>query len=93
MEPIHSSRLLRRILVMAAPEWIARCERHGLRLIDRRRMGFVPVRLALAFRDFPDALVGPLFRAGERLLDAAASFDRLSDYKVLLFERETGTDG
>ena len=87
LEPIHSSRLLRRILRMSVHEWISRCEKQGLVLLDRGRMGFVPVRLALAFRDFPDALVRPLFAAGERLLDRAASLDRLSDYKWLLFRR------
>jgi 2-polyprenyl-3-methyl-5-hydroxy-6-metoxy-1,4-benzoquinol methylase len=92
LEPIHSSRLLRRILAMSAPEWIARCEKQGLVLIGRGRMGFVPVRLALAFRDLPDALVRPLFDAGERLIDAAKSLDRLSDYKWLLFRRGFGHD-
>jgi 2-polyprenyl-3-methyl-5-hydroxy-6-metoxy-1,4-benzoquinol methylase len=85
LEPIHASRLLRRILSMSAAEWIDRCEKQGLVLLDRRRMGFVPVRLALAFRDFPDALVRPLFDAGERLLDSAESLDRLADYQSLLF--------
>jgi SAM-dependent methyltransferase len=85
MEPIHSSRLLRRILSMSAREWITRCEQQGLVLLDRGRMGLVPVRLALAFRDLPEAFVGPLFDAGERLLDRAAVLERLSDYKWLLF--------
>jgi 2-polyprenyl-3-methyl-5-hydroxy-6-metoxy-1,4-benzoquinol methylase len=93
LEPIHESRLLRRILSMSAREWIARCEKRGLTLVDRRRMGFVPVRLALAFRDFPDALVQPLFDAGERLLDSSASLDRLADYKSLLFRVGPGHHG
>jgi 2-polyprenyl-3-methyl-5-hydroxy-6-metoxy-1,4-benzoquinol methylase len=93
LEPIHSSRLLRRILSMSATEWIGRCEGHGLVLLDRGRMGFVPVRLALAFRDMPDALVGPLFDAGESLLDGATSLERLSDYKWLLFRRKSGEHG
>jgi SAM-dependent methyltransferase len=87
LEPIHTSRLLRRILPMGAREWIARCERHGLVLEDRGRMGFVPARLALAFRDWPDAWVGPLFRAGERLLDAGRWTQPLSDYQWLMFRR------
>jgi SAM-dependent methyltransferase len=87
LEPIHSSRLLRRILPMGAREWIARCERHGLVIEARGRMGFVPARLALAFRDWPDAYVGPLFRAGERLLDASRWTQPLADYQWLMFRR------
>ena len=87
LEPIHRSRLLRRILRMGVEDWIASCERHGMTLVDRGRMGFVPTRLLLAFRDWPDACVRPLFRGGEWLLDAAPSLDPLSDYKWLLFRR------
>jgi 2-polyprenyl-3-methyl-5-hydroxy-6-metoxy-1,4-benzoquinol methylase len=87
-EPIHTSRLLKRILKMSTAEWIERAAGHGLVLLDRRSMGFVPVRLSLAFRDLPDRLVGPAFWAGERLLDAAPPLERLSDYKCLLFRRE-----
>ncbi len=93
LEPIHTSRLLRRILRMSVPEWIARCERHGLALLDRGRMGFLPVRFLFAFRDLPETWVRPLFRGGERLLEASPAMDAFSDYKWLLFERRTGGDG
>jgi 2-polyprenyl-3-methyl-5-hydroxy-6-metoxy-1,4-benzoquinol methylase len=93
LEPIHASRLLRRILAMSLPEWIAGCERHGLVLVDRGRMGFVPARLALAFRELPDGVVGPLFDAGERLIDARQTLDRLSDYKWLLWRLGSCRDG
>jgi 2-polyprenyl-3-methyl-5-hydroxy-6-metoxy-1,4-benzoquinol methylase len=93
LEPIHRSRLLRRILPMSVSEWIARCETHGLRLIDRGRMGFVPLRLLLAFRDWPDQVVEPLFRGGEQLIDAIPALDPLSDYKWLLFDRMRGDLG
>jgi len=88
LEPIHTSRLLRRILRMSVAEWIERCRAHGLLLEARGGMGFVPARLALAFRDLPDALVRPMFRAGEGLIDRAPAFDRWTDYKWLLFRRE-----
>ena len=85
LEPIHRSRLLRRILRMSAEEWIALAGTHGLELLARKSMGFVPARLAFAFRDWPDAVVGPVFWAGERLLDRSGVFEPLSDYKCLLF--------
>jgi SAM-dependent methyltransferase len=88
LEPIHESRLLRRILKMSVAEWIERSRAHGLTLLDRGRMGFVPARLLLAFRDWPEAYVAPIFRGGERLLDAAPMLEPLSDYKWLLFRRE-----
>ncbi len=88
LEPIHRSRLLRRILRMSPSDWIRRCEAHGLVLVDRGRMGFVPARLVFAFRDWPDACVRPLFRGGEWLLDAAPLLDPLADYKCLLFRRQ-----
>jgi SAM-dependent methyltransferase len=93
LEPIHRSRLLRRVLKMSVREWIARSERHGLTLTARGRMGFVPTRLVLAFRDFPDRWVGPLFHAGERFVDASPLMDLLSDYKWLLFRRQRAAAG
>jgi SAM-dependent methyltransferase len=93
LEPIHESRLLRRILKMGTREWIARSERQGLELVGRGSMGFVPARLLLAFRDWPDACVRPLFGGGEWLLDHAPLLDRLSDYKWLLFRRDAGAHG
>jgi hypothetical protein len=91
LEPIHESRLLRRILKMSVREWIARSSEHGLTLTDRGRMGFVPTRLLFAFRDWPTSYVEPLFREGERLLDASPWLDPLADYKWLLFRRDAGT--
>jgi SAM-dependent methyltransferase len=88
LEPIHESRLLRRILKMSVREWIERSRAHGLTLIDRGRMGFVPTRLLCAFRDWPAAYVAPLFHGGERLLDTSPWLEPLSDYKWLLFRRE-----
>ena len=93
LEPIHRSRLLRRILRMSVGDWIERCERQGLTLIGRGRMGFVPTRLLLAFRDWPEGCVRPLFRGGEWLLDAAPPLDPLADYKWLLFRRSGKVDG
>jgi SAM-dependent methyltransferase len=90
LEPIHESRLLRRILKMSVREWIARASGHGLTLTDRGRMGFVPTRLLFAFRDWPPSYVEPLFRGGERLLDASPRLDPLADYKWLLFRRDAG---
>ena len=55
-------------------------------------MGFVPTRLLFAFRDWPETYVAPLFRSGERLLDAYPFFEPLSDYKWLLFRREPAHD-
>jgi len=88
LEPIHESRLLRRILKMSVREWIERSHAHGLTLVDRGRMGFVPVRFVFAFRDWPAAYVEPFFRGGERLLDASPWLEPLSDYKWLLFRRD-----
>jgi len=88
LEPIHESRLLRRILKMSVREWIERSRAHGLTLLDRGRMGFVPTRLLFAFRDWPAAYVAPFFRGGERLLDASSLLEPLSDYTWLLFRRE-----
>jgi len=45
------------------------------------------VRLVFSVRDLPRLIVGPIFRAGERLLDAAPWLAPLSDYKRLLFTR------
>jgi SAM-dependent methyltransferase len=91
LEPIHESRLLRRILKMNVAEWIERSRTHGLTLVDRGRMGFVPVRLVFAFRDWPAVYVEPLFRGGERLLDASPWLEPFADYKWLLFRREGAT--
>jgi SAM-dependent methyltransferase len=87
LEPIHRSPLLRRVLSLGIEEWVACANRAGLSLSRADRMGFVPVRLVLSVRDLPHAIVAPIFRAGERLLDAAPWLAPLSDYKLLLFTR------
>jgi 2-polyprenyl-3-methyl-5-hydroxy-6-metoxy-1,4-benzoquinol methylase len=95
IEPMHSSRLLSRILRLSVPEWIGRCERQKLELLGRGGLLFVPTRYALAFRDLPRALVRPLFSMGERLLASTSWLQPLADYKWLLLSRPTlepGTD-
>lgn len=87
IEPIHESRLLRRILRMNEGAWVSRCEAHGLKLVLAHGMGLLPVRFAFAFRDMPDGIVGPVFRKGERLLDLAPWLKWLADYRVLLFQK------
>lgn len=87
LEPIHRSPLLRRVLRLGLEEWIASANRAGLSLVHADRMGFVPLRLVLSVRDLPRALIAPLFRSGERLLDASPWLSPLSDYKLLLFTR------
>jgi SAM-dependent methyltransferase len=87
LEPFHAVRLVRRILKLDADSFIRRAEGAGLRLIRRERMGFIPVRLALAFRDLPDAIVRRAFDAGERALDRTPMLTRLADYHCLLFVR------
>jgi SAM-dependent methyltransferase len=87
LEPIHRSPLLRRVLDLGLEEWIAAANLAGLALIDADRMGLVPVRLFFSVRDLPRPIVAPIFRAGERLLDAAPWLYALSDYKLLLFTR------
>jgi SAM-dependent methyltransferase len=85
MEPIHRSPLLRRVLPLGLEEWIAAANRGGLQLERADRMGFVPVRFFMSVRDLPRAVVNPVFRAGEWLLDHAPYLAPLSDYKMLLF--------
>jgi SAM-dependent methyltransferase len=87
LEPIHRSPLLRRVLDLGIEEWIACANLAGLALQSASRMGFVPGRLVLSVRDLPRPVTGVLFRAGERLLDAAPWLAPLSDYKLLLFTR------
>ena len=89
LEPIHVSRLLRRILRLSTARWIARCRAAGLALEARGGMGFVPGRLALAWRELPDALVAPTFALGEGVLDVVPGAERLADYKWLLLRRTT----
>jgi hypothetical protein len=75
------------VLPLGVEEWVACANRAGLSLERADRMGFVPVRLVLSVRDLPRPIVAPIFRAGERLLDAAPWLAPLSDYKLLLFHK------
>jgi len=89
LEPIHASRLLRRILRMSMREWIQQCEALGLELETRGGVCFVPSRILLAYRDMlPPGLVTPVFDAGEAVLDAHPVFERLADYKYLVFRKK-----
>jgi SAM-dependent methyltransferase len=88
LEPIHRSRLLRRVLDLGVDEWVGMANRAGLTLLTSDRMGFVPVRLVFSVRDMPPPVVGTVFRAGETLLDRFASLSPLSDYKLLLFRAD-----
>ncbi len=87
LEPIHRSPLLRRVLDLGIEEWVSLANRAGLELAKADRMGFVPVRLVCSVRDVPEALVRPIFAAGENVLDRAPFLAPLSDYKLLLFRR------
>lgn len=89
MEPIHRSPLLKRVLHLGLEEWIAAANRAGLVLEGADRMGFVPVRFFFSVRDLPRAVVSPVFRAGEWLLDRAPYLSPLADYKMLLFTTAT----
>jgi 2-polyprenyl-3-methyl-5-hydroxy-6-metoxy-1,4-benzoquinol methylase len=86
VEPMHRSRLLRRILALSVPEWVTCCEAEGLRLLRQGALLFVPARFLLAFRDWPEAWVRQLFTAGERILSWSPRLSRLADYKWLLLE-------
>jgi SAM-dependent methyltransferase len=87
LEPIHRSPLLRRVLDLGVEDWIATANHVGLSLVGVDRMGFVPVRLVFSVRDLPTFVVGPVFRSGEKALDAWPWLSPLSDYKLLLFTR------
>jgi len=87
LEPIHRSPLLRRVLDLGLEEWVASANRAGLALTAADRMGFVPGRLVLSVRDWPQAVLAPCFLMGEWLLDRAPWLAPLSDYKLLVFER------
>jgi len=62
-------------------------ERAGLRHVATGRMGFAPLRLVLSVRDLPRAVTHPLFRWGERALDASPRLAPLADYTLLSFAR------
>lgn len=86
LEPIHTTRLLGRVLKAPPHEWIAAGEHAGLRLVKREGMGFVPCRLALSSFDLPPWIVRPVFEIGERALDRVST-PRLADYTLLGFHR------
>jgi len=85
LEPIHESRLLRRILKLSEPEFIGCLERAGFALEGRGALSFVPARYLLAFRDAPETLVRSVFWSGEWLLDRYTELGVLGDYKWHLY--------
>ena len=87
LEPIHSSRLLGRVLKAPRNAWIEAGQRAGLHLARRQGMGFVPVRLALSSFDLPDWIVEPTFKMGEATLDTFRMAHRLADYSLLCFRK------
>ena len=87
LEPIHASRLLRRVVRATVDEWVSAATPAGMELAHMDYMGFVPVRLACANADLPRSLVHPLFALGERLLDVGPALAPLSDYKLVVLRR------
>ena len=86
LEPIHTTRLLGRVLKASKHDWIEAGERAGLRLAMREGMGFVPVRLALSSFDLPPWFVRPVFDVGEATLETMGGRG-LADYTMLGFHR------
>lgn len=84
LEPIHSSRLLGRVLRASVADWLQAADRAGLQLVARRGMGFIPIRLAMSSFDLPRWMVKPVFRAGENALESLP-LQRLADYSLLGF--------
>ncbi|MCC6645121.1 MAG: class I SAM-dependent methyltransferase [Polyangiaceae bacterium] len=85
LEPIHDGRFFGRVLREPVEGWVSSARRAGLRLVDRRGMGLLPVRAALSSFDAPPWLVRPVFAAGEGVLDASAWLEPLADYRLLSF--------
>ncbi|HEU4403730.1 MAG TPA: class I SAM-dependent methyltransferase [Polyangiaceae bacterium] len=89
LEPIHTSRLLGRLLRLPVDAWVEAAGRAGLALEGVEGMGLWPVRLALASFDLPAWLVRPVFFAGERALGSLPALERAgADYKLLRLRRE-----
>ena len=88
LEPIHTSKLLGRVLRAPVSAWIAAAAKAKLLLAGEQSMGFVPVRLAFSSLDLPAWLVRPVFAAGERGLERFSVLERASDYRMLVFRRE-----
>jgi SAM-dependent methyltransferase len=88
LEPIHSSRLLGRVLRASVSDWMRAATSAGLIPAGHRGMGFVPARLLLSSLDLPRWVVEPTFAAGELLLDHVPALERTADYRLLVFRRE-----
>lgn len=83
LEPIHTSKLLGRVLRAPVSAWLDAADRAGLPTVGTRGMGFVPVRLALSSLDLPEIVVDPAFAIGEAAIDRVPLLDRASDYHLL----------
>lgn len=87
LEPIHQSRLLRRVLTASVDRWVSAARDAGLEEVSRRGMGFVPMRLAFSSFDLPSWVVDPGFGLGEALLDHVPQAQLASDYWLLVLRR------
>lgn len=87
LEPIHSTKLLGRVLRAPVAAWTLSADRAGLSLVADKGMGFVPARLALSSVDLPSWMVEPAFAIGEVALDAVPLLERAADYRMLVFRK------
>jgi SAM-dependent methyltransferase len=87
LEPIHSTKLLGRVLRAPVAAWTLSGDRAGLALVADKGMGFVPARLALSSVDLPSWMVEPAFAIGEVALDAVPLLERAADYRMLVFRK------
>lgn len=89
LEPIHTSKLLGRVLRAPVSDWVGAAAKAGLSSAGEQSMGFVPIRLAFSSLDLPEWVVRPTFSLGERALDRYPALERASDYRLLAFRRQS----
>jgi SAM-dependent methyltransferase len=89
LEPIHTSKFLGRVLRAPVRAWTDAAAKAGLLAAGEQSMGFVPVRLAFSSLDLPEWLVRPVFGLGERSIERFPVLERASDYRLLVFRRES----
>jgi 2-polyprenyl-3-methyl-5-hydroxy-6-metoxy-1,4-benzoquinol methylase len=83
LEPIHKG-FLHRVLNMNQAEFVQVMRESGFQIEHLEHMHFWPARLALAFLPWPMSVTAPVYKTGEKVMEALFRNRAFGDYRIIV---------